>query len=1221
MTKQLSYKSLNEFNKVTISASGPRYTPNTDPNFPNIEIKELLDDFQYLSLEPPYISHLQNSLSAITESINDLARLSKTKFGNWKKDSEELLLSVNALKHCNVAEISRITNCLLSQLRKLENKVNKKLLSETDKNIRLQMERIIRSTSKLLWNFEQGPGRAVKESVVTLLEGPAGSGKTHFLCDFAIRLMKRNQPVLILTASQLNDPQGPNASIMRLLGIGNVSANPLEAMNSFGVLHNKKFIFIIDSINEADLDIWLEWVEATSLSIENLTNLCVIVSCRDIAGGVKFPSGGERVLRLSHPGFEDNALEATESFYKYYGIDPRNLPLVGEEFTNPLLLKLVCEFAHNFSKKKQRKKFEEIASGQKGLNHLLEQIVKNLWSQNRNRTQISGSECWIFFKGSSNGKKEIGFSTAMAIKKKIWLSYSEIEEIAKTMPFLTGKNLKLFIEDLLRIGIMIVTPHYDFKQKSYFNTYSFAYQAFGEHLIARYLLANHFDNSSVTSVMQSLEKGTPLGDLFLVESNFNGYQNSNLAVAVMTEFPERLKRNFDSRELISYLPEESLKSQNLVEIFISSLIWRPVADSHLGIDTKHFLNQLIKHENFRVSHSAIEATLLMAVRSKNKTFGLELIMDICALTMPERDLFWSEYLRLAYAGSPIHRLLKWIEKSQNANLVGIESIHLKLLILSLTSTDNDFRDQVTFALYKVGQSDPKRLLDLFNFTLDIGDFYILDRYLASVFGIFTRFKFDSLAKDEQEAIRVFIERAISWIALESNSRYLSHVLIQDSFAGILEFAAKNAVLPADSAKFIAAMNRIDGDFKFGARRSNLAIKNILEGFNGDFFNYTVGRTIQGRSNYDFNNTAYKAVLEKMAKVMFDLGYNRSKFESIDRRISESRFSYQMNSRLERYEKKYSWIAYYMMMGSRRIDRTRRFDSEKGRDYEISIDPTFPKPIDEASIKISNLGTQNRTLNELWLVSGSKPKLEPLLKSLNVENSGDKFIVNLDLTIASKNLNQTHMSVRCYLFSPDEMTDTEALKSVQRISKHWTDTTAQLPYNVYFGEIPNSTNLDKFESRVIEFPAESTTHISHVAAYWSLDGVDSTSVTLRSLYVLSPSISRGLELSQSHDRNGLFDNDGKLISSQVSLNTFAKESAGEALWLLEKVLADWLTSHNLKLVISLQGRREFNISYLDFNRKNPLIELMQSSEKSDFGEAIVYYPANGKLVRDKNSFLW
>ena len=66
--------------------------------------------------------------------------------------------------------------------------------------------------------------------------------------------------------------------------------------------------------------------------------------------------------------------------------------------------------------------------------------------------------------------------------------------------------------------------------------------------------------------------------------------------------------------------------------------------------------------------------------------------------------------------------------------------------------------------------------------------------------------------------------------------------------------------------------------------------------------------------------AYRRVRRQIEKRVVELGYSKSRFEHIDRRIAEESLagaSAETDPKTDRYGKKYSWIAYFEMYGLRR----------------------------------------------------------------------------------------------------------------------------------------------------------------------------------------------------------------------------------------------------------------------------------------------------------------
>src|SRR5206468_1442100 len=62
-------------------------------------------------------------------------------------------------------------------------------------------------------------------------------------------------------------------------------------------------------------------------------------------------------------------------------------------------------------------------------------------------------------------------------------------------------------------------------------------------------------------------------------------------------------------------------------------------------------------------------------------------------------------------------------------------------------------------------------------------------------------------------------------------------------------------------------------------------------FRTDFANYTLGRLVDGRRNYDFNHTGYRKVRSQVLWRVRQLGWTAEKFGQTDRAIDSERYHY------------------------------------------------------------------------------------------------------------------------------------------------------------------------------------------------------------------------------------------------------------------------------------------------------------------------------------------
>lgn len=132
-----------------------------------------------------------------------------------------------------------------------------------------------------------------------------------------------------------------------------------------------------------------------------------------------------------------------------------------------------------------------------------------------------------------------------------------------------------------------------------------------------------------------------------------------------------------------------------------------------------------------------------------------------------------------------------------------------------------------------------------------------------------------------------------------------------------------------------------------------------------------GRTINGRENYDFGHPDYRrARAEVMARVRA-LGWRDEAFGSIDRFIAENaERPYGAKRRIERYGKKYGWIAYHEMVG-RLVDAGRApAPFEEPQRLMPDIDPAFPDTPPVAPMTLPLWASLDPTNDEAWLTSGA-----------------------------------------------------------------------------------------------------------------------------------------------------------------------------------------------------------------------------------------------------------
>lgn len=117
--------------------------------------------------------------------------------------------------------------------------------------------------------------------------------------------------------------------------------------------------------------------------------------------------------------------------------------------------------------------------------------------------------------------------------------------------------------------------------------------------------------------------------------------------------------------------------------------------------------------------------------------------------------------------------------------------------------------------------------------------------------------------------------------------------------------------------------------------------------------------------------------------MQQLGWTAEKFQKIDRMIESERYRYSRvvdeHGKVDRYGKKYSWIAYFELGGWLRDQGLLSETEDYGRTWDVDIDPSFPSQTPEHRLVSADLlGDTGLSLTE-WIKKGPTPNLRPYFR--------------------------------------------------------------------------------------------------------------------------------------------------------------------------------------------------------------------------------------------------
>lgn len=165
---------------------------------------------------------------------------------------------------------------------------------------------------------------------------------------------------------------------------------------------------------------------------------------------------------------------------------------------------------------------------------------------------------------------------------------------------------------------------------------------------------------------------------------------------------------------------------------------------------------------------------------------------------------------------------------------------------------------------------------------------------------------------------------------------------------------------------------------------------------------------------------------------------------------------QMAKKIDRYGKKYCWIAYHEIAGFRQDKglSKQQWKSNYEKRFKVDIDPSFPEEIQDIEIIKTNYLTKRIKDLPNWIVNGPTPDITPYLLIESIQNEHGPWVL-LDGYIQQEDLNARRdiFIFPCSLFLKKEEF-TEIVKQLRRqdLGGRWLPEIPEYFY-AFAGEVP------------------------------------------------------------------------------------------------------------------------------------------------------------------------
>lgn len=601
-----------------------------------------------------------------------------------------------------------------------------------------------------------------------IIQGEAGTGKSHLLGDIANEAAQNETATLLFLGQLFNPAQTIWQNILNQLGLSCSKEALLNALNSIGRQQGKRLLILIDAINEGPgKDLWYNVLAGFIEEIRHYPFIGLVMTVRSTYFNALIPESLQKDPKITfreHEGFLGNEYVALKLFCEHYGLETPNFPILAPEFTNPLFLQLICQGL----KASGENKFPQ---GFQGITKVYSYYIKAI----RERLKAKREEY--------NFRDTLVEEAIYTIAEASFLNReSRVLKLSEAVDLFDEKFARHpnLLADLIHENVFIQSTKKDYRSETDYEVLYFSYERFGDFYIADQLLGKH---KNVRDIKNAFKEGAELGKL--LEDYY--WRNKGILEALAVCLPE--KYGIEIVEVYDWAFDEKHKSSHGdIDEWLSSYLWDSLKwRSPESIDNKK-ITKWLRSKKCRIREEGWFLGLVELATVHNHPFNSDrLFANLNRFNMADRDAFWQRHMRY-YSGKddndhafPIRRLIDWAWQKDISAKIDTETARLAAQTLAwmLSSTMRELRDQATKALVNLLEDQPDALLTVIGRFKEVDDMYILERLYAVAYGCALR----TNKEKSLEKIAQFIFNNVF-----ANGEPHVHVLLRDYARNVIEYA-------------------------------------------------------------------------------------------------------------------------------------------------------------------------------------------------------------------------------------------------------------------------------------------------------------------------------------------------------------------------------------------------------------------------------------------------
>lgn len=720
----------------------------------------------------------------------------------------------------------------------------------------------------------------------------------------------------------------------------------VEAVDAAGQRAGKRIPIIIDGLNEAeDPRRWRDELSRTDELLKDFPYVLLVVTLRNEFAQMCLP---EEFLQVEHKGFQEDPQTAIDKYFEYYKIDGIDADLPIEFLQHPLALRIFCEVAN--SKRQHVVGVEALPSS-----------LASLFEAHFDKVAARVAE---LLPAAHRIHQEEVQDALLTIAGLLWESNARSVEFqaARTAVRDFGPWNVSVIRALESEGVLVRTT-----SEAGGQGIAFSYDLIAGHMMARHLLGK-------PDLAQWLQSEDGRAQFQFRESGSHTFAY-DVFWALVGLYPPRT----DRRQLWQELSDENL--------IMNALLLTVQADPrHIGRETvERFARAMQESKQF----AQIAFTRLWRTRAaRAHPYDMDFLHGVL-LAMPntQRDLFWTEWVR--ERSEEVEDDFKFLStRWKSGDLDEREIRRARWVMWTLTSTSRRLRDVATKTLYEFAAKRPAEFFRLAVEAITVSDPYVPERMFAAAYGAALTTWWDINAVEMREALPRVAREIYQAMFAPGATHPIWHALYQQYCLGTIAIArmVDPTCFSEDEADLLLPpFSHLPSPFQNMPQYPPEVIERAKRAAIGmDFGNYTIGRLIPGRSNYNYDNPEYQRVLPAIVSRMLALGYDPEQFEAIDGNMNSGARIGNDKHKVDRYGKKYGWIAYFEMWGVRYAQGLIT-DERKARPSDADIDPTFPLEAVRINLQLPDLFSSQPTGASDWVVRGPQPDYRSILEITEIDD--------------------------------------------------------------------------------------------------------------------------------------------------------------------------------------------------------------------------------------------